>query len=56
MPSRRRIRLIGKRAAFNAEVWARAIEALARQLQREATVSGSTDEPKLSAPKPEASP
>jgi hypothetical protein len=37
MSKNRRIRLIGKRAVFNAEVWARAVEALARQLQRESS-------------------
>jgi len=54
MRKNKRIRLIGKRAAFNAEVWARAVEALAHQLQREAADSGSADEPKLPEPKSEA--
>ena len=56
MPKNKRIQLIGKRAAFNAEVWARAVEALARQLLREAAATkGPADEPKPPAPKPEAS-
>jgi hypothetical protein len=54
MLKHKRIRLIGKRAAFNAEVWARAVEALARQLQREAQAKPA-DEPKPPAPKPETS-
>jgi hypothetical protein len=54
MPKNKHIRLIGKRAAFNAEVWARAVEALARQLQREAQTK-SADEPGPPAPKPETS-
>jgi hypothetical protein len=53
MLKNKRIRLVGKRAPFNAEVWARAVEALARQLQREAQAKPA-DEPKLPAPKPEA--
>lgn len=55
MPKNKRIRLIGRRAAFNAEVWARAVEALARQLQREAAAKGTADKPKSPAPEPEAS-
>jgi hypothetical protein len=54
MLKNKRIRLISKRAAFNAEVWARAVEALARQLQREAKANGPADEPKTSEAKPEA--
>ena len=54
MPKNKRIRLIGKRAAFNAEVWARAVEALARQLQREAQAK-LADEPKPPEAKPETS-
>jgi hypothetical protein len=54
MPKNRRIRLIGKQAAFNAEVWARAVEALARQLQREAAAKGPAGEPKPPGAKPEA--
>lgn len=55
MPRNKRIQLIGKRAAFNAEAWARAIEALARQLQREAQASSPTPEqPKAPEAKPEA--
>lgn len=53
MLKNKRIRLIGKRAPFNADVWARAVEALARQLQREAQAKPA-DEPKPPAPKPEA--
>jgi hypothetical protein len=53
MLQNKRIRLIGKRAPFNAEVWARAVEALARQLQREAQTKPA-DEPKPPASKPEA--
>lgn len=55
MPRNKRIRLIGKRATFNAEVWARAVEALARQLQREAETNGPVDEPTPPEAKPEAS-
>lgn len=54
MLKNKHIRLIGKRAPFNTEVWARAVEALARQLQREAQAK-PPDEPKPPAPKPEAS-
>jgi hypothetical protein len=54
MPRKTRIQLVGKRAPFNAEVWARAVEALARQLQRE-TLAKPADEPKPPTPKPEAS-
>jgi|HubBroStandDraft_4_1064222.scaffolds.fasta_scaffold2121092_2 hypothetical protein len=56
MSKNRRIRLIGKRAVFNAEVWARAVEALARQLQREAAAKNPADEPKPPETRPEASP
>jgi hypothetical protein len=55
MPRKTRIQLVGKRAAFNAEVWARAVEALARQLQREAEAGKATDKPQAPTPKPEAS-
>lgn len=55
MSKNKRIRLIGKRAAFNAEVWARAVEALARQLQREAEAKGSSDQEPPAA-KPETGP
>jgi hypothetical protein len=54
MPRKRRIRLVGKQAAFNAEAWARAIEALARQLQREWERSGQADVPTVPGAKPEA--
>jgi hypothetical protein len=54
MPRNKRIRLIGKRATFNAEVWARAVEALARQLQHEAEVGSPTDDPKPPEAKQEA--
>jgi hypothetical protein len=56
MPRKRRIQLVGKQAAFNAEAWARAIEALARQLQAEWQASGKPGLPALPAPKPEAKP
>jgi len=54
MLKNKRIRLIGKRAPFNAEVWARAVEALARQLQREAQGRDTPDQPPAPTPKPEA--
>lgn len=54
MPKNKRIRLIGKRAAFNAEVWARAVEALARQLQRETAANDPSEEPQPPEVKPEA--
>jgi hypothetical protein len=54
MSKNKHIRLIGKRAVFNAEIWARAVEALARQLQREAQSSDATGDPQAAAPKPEA--
>jgi hypothetical protein len=54
MSKTRHIRLIGKRAAFNAEAWARAVEALARQLQREEAAKDSTDRSKESETAPEA--
>jgi hypothetical protein len=54
MLKNKRIRLVGKRAPFNAEVWARAVEALARQLQREALSTGTPDKPQTPTPKPEA--
>jgi hypothetical protein len=54
MRKNKRIRLIGKRAVFNAEVWARAVEALAQQLQREAAASNPVDELRTPEPEPEA--
>jgi len=54
MPRKRRIQLVGKKATFNAEDWARAIEALARQLQREWERSGQAGVPAVPAAKPEA--
>ncbi len=54
MPKNRRIRLIGKRAVFNTEAWARAVEALARQFQREGQAGDSAPEPKPPKAKPEA--
>jgi hypothetical protein len=36
MARKTRIRIVGKRATFDVEAWARAVEALARQLHREA--------------------
>lgn len=55
MPRKRLIQLVGKRAAFNAEAWARAVEALARQLQREAQSDDATDKPQASDATPETS-
>ena len=55
MPKNKCIRLIGKRAAFNAEVWARAVEALARQLQREAAARDPSDGTKPPEVQPETS-
>lgn len=55
MSKHKRIRLIGKRAAFNTEVWARAIEALARQLQQEAEAKNAADTTGLPEANPEAS-
>jgi hypothetical protein len=52
MSNNKHIRLIGKRAAFNAEVWARAVEALARQLVRETaarTPDGDSKPPEIEA-------
>jgi hypothetical protein len=54
MPRKTRIQLVGKRAPFNAEAWARAVEALARQLQREALSTDTPDKPPAPTPKPEA--
>lgn len=54
MSRSKHIRLIGKRAAFNAETWARAVEALARQLQREAQFGDTNGKQKASEAKPEA--
>ena len=48
MSRKRPIQLVGKKAAFNVEVWGRAVEALARQLQREWELGGHTE--KLVAP------
>lgn len=55
MPRKRPIQLVGKQAAFNVEVWARAVEALARQLQREWQQNGLAEVPPVPDPKPEAS-
>jgi hypothetical protein len=55
MPKNKRIQLIGKRATFNAEAWARAVEALARQLQREAGADKVADEPAAPEARPETS-
>jgi hypothetical protein len=54
MPRKRRIQLVGKQASFNAEAWARAIEALARQLQREWERNGQAGVPVLPDTRPEA--
>jgi hypothetical protein len=54
MPRKRRIQIIGKRATFNVEAWARAVEALTRQLQREAETRESADNPKPAQTEPEA--
>lgn len=53
MPRKRRIKLIGKQAAFNAETWARAVEALARQLQQEWQQNGTTGTPVVPELRPE---
>ncbi len=46
MPRKSRIRLVGKRASFEAEKWARAIEALAHQLRRpDAAEADRADQP-----------
>jgi hypothetical protein len=54
MPRKRPVQLVGKQAAFNIEAWARAVEALARQLQREWAQNGHTGEPTVPELKPEA--
>jgi len=45
MPRKRPIQLVGKKAAFNVEAWGRAVEALARQLQREWELNGHAVKP-----------
>lgn len=46
MPRKSRIRLVGKRASFETEKWARAIEALAHQLRRpDAAEADPADQP-----------
>jgi hypothetical protein len=45
MPRKRRIQLVGKEAAFNVEAWARAVQALARQLQTEWRQNGQSGVP-----------
>jgi hypothetical protein len=45
MPRKRPIQLVGKKAAFNVEAWGRAVEALARQLQREWEQNGHAPKP-----------
>ena len=55
MPRKRPIQLVGKQAAFNVEAWARAVEALARQLEREWQQTGQIAIPPVSTPKPETS-
>lgn len=47
MPRKRPIQLVGKKAAFNVEAWGRAVEALARQLQREWELSGDPTKPAI---------
>jgi hypothetical protein len=54
MPRKRRVELVGKQASFNAEAWARAVEALARQLQREWERSGRVGLPAVPDANPEA--
>jgi hypothetical protein len=56
MPRKRRIELVGKQASFNAEAWARAVEALARQLQREWERNGQAGVPMVPDARPEAKP
>ena len=48
MPRNRRIQLVGKEAAFNVEAWARAVQALARQLQAEWQQNGQKGAPVVS--------
>lgn len=55
MPRKRPIQLVGKQAAFNVEAWARAVEALARQLEQEWKQTGQIAMPTVSTPKPETS-
>lgn len=45
MPRNRRIQLVGKETAFNVGAWARAVQALARQLQAEWQQNGQKDVP-----------
>ena len=55
MPRKRPIQLVGKKAAFNVEAWKRAVEALARQLQREWELNGHATKPAVdSGPSPKA--
>lgn len=49
MPRKRPIQLVGKKAAFNVEAWGRAVEALARQLQREWELNGRPAMPESAA-------
>jgi hypothetical protein len=56
MPRKRRIQLVGKEAAFNVEAWARAVQALARQLQAEWQRSGQAGVPLIPQPKAEDGP
>lgn len=56
MPRKRRIQLIGKEAAFNVEAWARAVQALARQLQAEWQAQGRSGVPGVPQPKPKERP
>lgn len=51
MPRKRRIQLVGKEAAFNVEAWARAVQALARQLQAEWQQNGHKGVPVVPEPK-----
>jgi hypothetical protein len=53
MPRNRRIQLVGKESAFNVEAWARAVQALARQLQAEWQQNGQSGVPVVPEPKPE---
>lgn len=53
MSRNRRIQLVGKEAAFEVEAWARAVEALARQLQREWQQAGTSGVPEVPVSQPE---
>jgi hypothetical protein len=53
MPRNRRIQLVGKEAAFNVEAWARAVQALARQLHAEWQQNGHIGVPEVPQPKAE---